>query len=179
MIRSGTVGELCEIVLPGADERRLGEFFEQGVGFAIDHAIALQDGGAPDGLRQVALAGAGRPEEEHVLPLRNETRGGELVDERPIHLLVEIKVKGVERALGITKARELVAAFEQAILPAAEFVGDEGGDEIDGRHLLGLRLPQPRVEDRGHAGEAQLPEGAIEFDEIHYGSPVVRSMRSR
>ena len=106
-------------------------------------------------------------------------RGGELVDERAIHLLVEIKVKGVERAFGIAKARELVAALEQAVLPPAEFVGDERGHEIDGRHLLGLRLAQPGVEDGGHAGEAQLAERAIEFDEIHCGSPVVRSMRSR
>jgi hypothetical protein len=103
----------------------------------------------------------------------------QLIDKRSIHLLVEIKIKGVERALGVTEARELVPALEQPVLPAAEFVGDEGGDEIDGRHLLGLRLPQPRVEDRGHPGEPQLPKSAIEFDEIHHGSPVVRSMRSR
>ena len=32
-----------------------------------------------------------------------------------------------------------MSALEQAVLPAAEFVGDQGGDEIDGRHLLGLR----------------------------------------
>ena len=31
----------------------------------------------------------------------------------------------------------------------------------------------------GHAGEAQLPKRAIEFDEIHDWSPVLRSMRSR
>ena len=48
-----------------------------------------------------------------------------------------------------------------------------------GRHLLGLGLAQARFEDGGHAGEAQLAERAIEFDEIHVGSPVVRSMRSR
>jgi hypothetical protein len=34
-----------------------------------------------------------------------------------------------------------VPALEQAVLPPAEFVGDERGDEIDGRHLFGLRLP--------------------------------------
>ena len=48
-----------------------------------------------------------------------------------------------------------------------------------GAMLLGLRLPEARFEDGGHAGEAELPERAIEFDEIHDGSPVVRSMRSR
>jgi hypothetical protein len=47
-----------------------------------------------------------------------------------IHLLVEIEVKGVERALGVAKARELVPLFEQTVLPPAEFVGDEGGNKI-------------------------------------------------
>ena len=70
-------------------------------------------------------------------------------------------------------------ALEEPVLAAEEFVGDERGDEIDGRHLLGLRLPQAGFEDGGHAGQAELPQGAIEFDQIHWGSPVVRSMRSR
>jgi hypothetical protein len=101
------------------------------------------------------------------------------VDRRGHHLLVEIEIKGVEGALRVSEAREFVPALQQTILSPAEFVGDEDGDEIDRRHLLGLRLPQSRVEDGGHPGEPQLPEGAIEFDEIHHWSPVVRSMRSR
>jgi hypothetical protein len=31
----------------------------------------------------------------------------------------------------------------------------------------------------GHAGEPELPQRAFEFDEIHEGSPVVRSVRAR
>jgi hypothetical protein len=157
-----------EVGLACARERRLGEFFEQRVRLAIHDAVTLQDGGAANGLGQVAFAGARRTKEEDVLALRDEAGGGELVDECPIHLLVEIKVKGIERALGIAKARQLVPALEQPVLSAAEFVGDERGDEIDGRHLVGLRLPQPRVEDRGHAGQPQLPQGAIEFNQIHH-----------
>ena len=37
---------------------------------------------------------------------------------------------------------------------------------------LGLRLAQARLEDVGHAGEPELAERVIEFDEIHVGSPV-------
>ena len=48
-------------------------------------------------LREVALAGAGRSEEERVLVLADEARGGELEDERAVHLLVEVEVEGVER----------------------------------------------------------------------------------
>ena len=61
-----------EVVLARAGERGLGEFFEQRVRLAIDDAIALQDRGAADRLGQVALAGAGRPEEEDVLALGDE-----------------------------------------------------------------------------------------------------------
>jgi hypothetical protein len=42
----------------------------------------------------VALAGAGWAEKQSIFPLTDETRGGELVNERAIHLLVEIEVKG-------------------------------------------------------------------------------------
>ena len=75
------------------------------------------------------------------------------------------------------RSANLVAALEQAILPPAEFVRDKGGHEIDGHHLFGLRLAQPGVEDGGHAGKTQLPERAIEFDEIHDGSPGMRFER--
>jgi hypothetical protein len=44
------------------------------------NTVALLDRGAADGLGEVALAGAGRSEQEHVLALGNETRGRELVD---------------------------------------------------------------------------------------------------
>jgi hypothetical protein len=42
--------------------------------------------------------------------LRDQTARGELVDERAIHLLVEVEIEGVERAIGITKARLFVSA---------------------------------------------------------------------
>ena len=70
------------------------------------------------------------------------------------------------------------ATLEQAILPAPEFVSHERRHEVERRHLFGLRLPEPRFQDGGHAGQPQLTEGPIEFDEIHCVSPV-RSMRSR
>jgi len=143
--------KLGEVVLAGAGKRGLGEFFEERVRFTIDDAVALENGSAAERLGQVALASAGRSEEEDVFTLRDEAGRGEFVDECAIHLLVEIKVKGVERALRVPEARELVPALEETVLAATEFVGDEGGHKIDGCHPLGLGLPQPRVEDRRHA----------------------------
>jgi hypothetical protein len=54
------------------------------------------DHGAADGLGQVALTRAWWSEKERVLALRDEAAGGELVDQRPIHLLVEIEIEGIE-----------------------------------------------------------------------------------
>ena len=69
------------------------------------------------------------------------------VDERAVHFLIEIKVKAVERAVGIAKARLGVAALEEPILATEELVGDERRDEIDGRHSVRLGLSQPGFED--------------------------------
>ena len=72
-----------------------------------------------------------------------------------------------------------MSTLEQPVLAAQEFVGDQRRHEIDRREAIGLRLSQAGFEDGGHAGEAEFAEGVIEFNEIHCGSPVVRSMRSR
>ena len=70
-------------------------------------------------------------------------------------------------------------ALEQPVLPAEQFIVDERGDEIEGDQPFGLRLAEPGLEHAGHPGEPELAEGAVQFDERHVGSPVVRSMRSR
>src|SRR6266511_445779 len=96
-------GDVREVVLAGAGELGVGEFLEQDVGLAIEDAVALLDHGEANGLREMALARARRPQEEPVLVLGDEAAGGELEDEAPIHLLVELEVKGVERLAPVAK----------------------------------------------------------------------------
>ena len=48
------------MLFAGAVESGFGQFIEQGVGLAVEHAVALLDGGVANGLGQVTLAGAGR-----------------------------------------------------------------------------------------------------------------------
>ena len=93
--------------------------------------------------------------------------------------LLKSKSKRIERAVRIAEARLFVPALEQAVLSAQELVGHEHRHEIDRRELLGLGVAQSGFEDGRHAGQAELAERAIELDEIHSGSPVLRSMRSR
>ena len=113
------------------------------MGFPIHDPIALLDGRPSDGLGEMALASAGRAEEERVFALLDEARRGEFIDEHAVHLLVEVKVKGVEGAVGVPEAGELVAAREQPVFAALQFVGDERGDEIERRQPFSLRVTEP------------------------------------
>ena len=101
-------GQLGEVVLAGLGERRLGEFFEEGVRFAVEDAVALLDCGAPDGLGEVTLARTGLADEQNVFALGDEACGGELEDERAVDLLVEGEVEAVERAVGVPESGLLV-----------------------------------------------------------------------
>jgi hypothetical protein len=79
-------------------------------------------------------------EKEGIVPLRDEAAGRQLVDQRAVHLLVEIEIEGIERAIGIAKARQFVATLEEPVLTPEQFVGDQHRHEIDGRHPVRLRL---------------------------------------
>jgi hypothetical protein len=111
-------------------------------------------------------------EQEHILPLQDEAGRGELVDQRAVHLLVEIEIEGVEGAIRIAEASLLNPTRDQPVLPARQLVADEGGHEIDGRLPLGVGLTQAGIERGGHAREPKLAERGVEFDEIHERSPV-------
>ena len=114
----------------------------------------------------------GGPRKSASSALLNEARGGELVDQHAIHLLVEIEIKAVERAVGIAEAGELVASGQEPIFASLQFVGDERGDEIERRQPFGLGMTESGFEDVGHAGESELAERTIQFDEIHSEPPV-------
>ena len=127
----------------------------------------------------MTLARARRTQEERVFPLSDEACGRQLVDQGPVRLAVELEVGAVQGAIGIPEAGLLVPPLKQPVLAAEEFIGHERGGEIKGGEALGLRVAQARLEDVGHAREVQFAERVIEFDEVHIGSPVWRSIRSQ
>ena len=124
-------GEIREVRLAGAVEGRVGDLLHERVRFAIDDAIALLDHRAADGLRQMAFPRPWWPEKERIFALRDKATGGQVVDERAIHLLVEIKVKAIERAIGIAEAGLFVPALEEPVLSTQELVGHQRRHEID------------------------------------------------
>ena len=74
------------------------------MGFAVQDAVALMDGGQADGLCQMALAGAGRAEKQRVFAPIDEVPGGEFEDQPAVQLLVEVEVEAVEGLCGVAKA---------------------------------------------------------------------------
>ena len=141
--------------------RGVGEFFQQDVRLAIEHLVALQDGGLADGLRQMAFARAARPEKQRIFAPVDEGAGGQIEDQTAIHFRIEGEVEVVERPVGIAEAGVFAAPFQQPVGAPREFVGDQSGEQVDGRHGFGLRLPQAGFEHRGHAAETELAQAAL------------------
>jgi hypothetical protein len=61
---------------------------------------------------------------------------------RAIHLLVEVEVEVVQGLMRIAEGSLLFSALQQAIATTLEFIGDQAGEEVDGRHGFGLSLVQ-------------------------------------
>ena len=97
-------GKQFHVFFACAIEGGVGDFAEQGVGLAIEHAIALLDCRQADGLGQMTLAGAGWAEKQGVFVAGNEVGGGEIEDQTAIHLLVEAEIEVVERLVQVAKA---------------------------------------------------------------------------
>ena len=84
-----------------------------------------------------------------------------------------------ERMIGVMLQKD--AAVEEPILAAEQLVLDERGEEVNRGERVGLGLEEARLEAGRHAGAAELPEGALELDEVHVGisSWDFRAMTSR
>ena len=93
------------------------------------------------------------------LALVDETGGGEFVDERSVHFLVEIEIEFVGGAIGVAEARELVAALEEAILAAPQFVTDEGGDQTPLTLVESAGTPRRAIDIA-----AEFVQGALKSD---------------
>jgi hypothetical protein len=111
--------------------------------------------------------------------LGDEVACGEVEDEAPVELAVEIEVEGVEGLSDVAEAGAFHASVEEPVLAALQLVLDEGGDEVEGRPVVGLGLHDARLEGGGHARDSKLSEGAGGLGEGHSGLLVMRWMRSR
>src|SRR5581483_544793 len=132
------------------------------------------------GLRQMTFACSARTKEQSIFPPRDESASRQIEDQAAIHLGVEVKVEIVERFLRIAKLSLLATAIEQTLAASGEFITNQAGDEIDGRHGLGLCLMQPGFQHSGYTAKPELAQCTLQFNHIHSSlSFVLFSMRSR
>jgi hypothetical protein len=103
----------------------------------------------------VALADAGRSDQEHVLVEGDETGGREFGELGPGDLGVEGPVKVLD-LLDLDDLGPPEAAGEEAVSSAVELVLDEELEELEVRQRGAGRLGEPSGECLGHAGQSQM-----------------------
>ena len=134
------------MLLASSIDRGFGEIIKQVVGFAVEHTIALLDGGLADGLCQMTFSGAGRTEKQSIFVTGDEGAGGQVEDQTAIHLGVEVEVEVVQGFLRVAKLSLLAPALQQTIATTSEFVRDQAGDQVDGWHGFDLSLVETSFE---------------------------------
>jgi len=82
---------------------------------------------------------------------------GQIKDEATVHFGVELEVEVIQRFLRIAKPGLFAAALQQSVGATVEFVVDEAGNQINGRHRFGLCLMKAGFQDGRYAAEAELP----------------------
>src|SRR5215469_9399764 len=105
---------------------------------------------------------------------------GEVEHQAAIHFRIEGEVEGLEGLVLVTESGLLFSALEQAIAATIQFIADEAGEKVEGRHGFGLRLVQASFQNRSHPAQAKLAKSTIELDHVHeFGSLIFCWMRSR
>ena len=160
-------GEQFHVLLAVAVQCGVCQLFQQDVRFAIEHTIALLDDRVSDGLGTVALAASSWAKKKCVFAPSDPGGGGQVEDQTAVHLWIELEVEVIELLVCVAELRLLVAPVQQALTAAGEFIGDQDGDQVDGGHVLRLCLQQACFQHCGHAAQAQLHQGAIQFDQVH------------
>ena len=157
-------GEQFHMLLAVAVQGGVGQFFQQDVRLAVEHAVALLDDRVADGLGDVALAASGRAEEQRVFASADPGGSSQVEDQTAIHLWIELEVEVVELLVCVAELRLLVAPLQQPPAATGELVGDQDGDQVDGGHVLRLSLQKAGFHHCGHAAQAQLHQRAIQLD---------------
>ena len=128
---------------------------------SIEDGVPGADRLLADGLRDVALADAGRADQEDVLRFADEPAGRDVEDLRPLDLRVEAPVEVLESLL-VAEARGLHATVEEPLLPDGEFVLERELEELEMVEAVAGGLLQADVEGRREAREPELSKGSGE-----------------
>jgi len=86
----------------------------------------------------------------------DEGRGRQIENQTAIHLGIEGEVEVIEGFLRIAKLSLLAPTFQQAVATTSKFVGNQTGDQVDGRHGFDLSLVQTHLEHSCDSTQPQL-----------------------
>src|SRR5215471_14004796 len=89
-------------------------------------------------------------QEKAVFMASYEGRVGEIKHQAPIHFRIKGEVEAIQGLVLVAESGLLFSALEQTISAAIQFIADQAGEEVDGRHGFGLRLAQASFQNRGH-----------------------------
>src|SRR5262249_13458242 len=128
---------------------------EHAGGRGKDDVEAAPTGFVAEGLRQVRLADAGRPLNEHGLVPLDESTRRQIENLLPIDRGVKRKIETLERFDEIDGG-PAQAQLQLLLRTPLDFVFDEPLKEIDVRQFLGDRLLRAHVERGQDAGEPQV-----------------------
>src|ERR1019366_5351352 len=115
----------------------------------------------------MTLAAPRRTKEQGIFTLSDPVRGSQFEDQIAIHPGIELEVEVVQALVRIAELRLFVASLQEPLATAGQLIRDQRGDQVDGRHVLRLRLQKAGFHHCGHAAQAQLYQGTIEFDQVH------------
>jgi len=151
------------VLFAGAVESGFGQLIEQGVGFAVEHAIPLLDGGLADGLSQMTFASTRRTEKQGVFVASDEGAGRQVEDQAAISsFLLKVKSK-LSRVFWESRNWPALSAAPASARHAERV--RRRPDRRAGRwgERFGLCLAQTGLQHGGHSAQAKLFERTIEF----------------
>ena len=150
---------------------------EQDAGALVGDLVPLATRDVAERLSGVALADAGRTDQEHVLGALDEPAGGQFAQRRRVDGRVEGEV---ERLQGLVRGEAALAepASELLELTPLDLVGEQRVEQLGVAPLLGHRLLQAFGEGVEHAGELEAGQlGFQQGDLIHDAAPARRWWR--
>jgi len=148
-------GKQFHLFFASSIERRIGRVIAEGVGFTIEDAITLLNGGLAIAWARWLLPVPGEAEEQGVFMFGDEVGGGEIEDKTPIHLLIEVEVEVVESFLR-TRNSAFFLRRSKSDPAALQFIGNQTRDQIDRAMRSVLSLMKTGFQHGGDAAKAEL-----------------------
>ena len=136
------------------------------------------------GLCTVTFPAARRTRKQGIFALSDPVRGGQFEDQVAIHPGVELEVEVVQALVRIAKLRLFVASLKEPLAAAGQLIRDQRGDQVDGGHVLRLRLQKTGFHHCGHAAHLMKRFSSWLVPRIKLREPTIeasgtRSSRSR